>query len=523
MSLPLIVALDSGTSVVKAVAFDSHGAMLATASRPNRYVILPGGGAEQDMARSWDDAVAVLSELSATIADRHPGRAVVALAVTGQGDGTWLIDADGEPVQPGWLWLDARAAGIVEELKASGAAEAAFTFTGTGLAACQQAPQLVWMQRHRPEALARAATAFHPKDFLYLRLTGERVTSPCEGCFTFGNFRTRTYQDEVLRALGLSDYRHLLPPMVDGTLQSHPLTAAAARATGLPPGLPVVLGYVDFICTTLAVGMFDQTGDAGVSVAGSTGIHSRLTPRTELVALSPHMTGYTAPYPVPGYTIQMQSNMAATLNIDWLAGLAVEAAALAGLTDISRADMLLALDQRVAAARPGAAVFHPFISTAGERGPFTDAHARASVFGLDQNVRLADLARAVYEGLGFAARDCYVAFGGAPSEIRITGGAARSLALRGILASCLNRPVRASGQAEAGAAGVAMMAAVRLGLFADMQSCAARWVTPGLGEAVLPEPGLVALYDRLFPIYRELYAAYPGLWRGLHAARETME
>ena len=39
-----------------------------------------------------------------------------AIAVTGQGDGTWLIDRDGEPVAPAWLWLDSRAAAIVEEL-----------------------------------------------------------------------------------------------------------------------------------------------------------------------------------------------------------------------------------------------------------------------------------------------------------------------------------------------------------------------------------------------------------------------
>ena len=84
------------------------------------------------------------------------------------------------------------------------------------------------------------------------------------------------------------------------------------------------------------------------------------------------------------------------------------------------------------AGRPGAAIFHPFISTAGERGPFTDASARASLIGLDQNVRLKDLARAVFEGLCFAARDCYAAIGGAPRDIRVTGGAARSPAIRAI-------------------------------------------------------------------------------------------
>jgi erythritol kinase len=213
--------------------------------------------------------------------------------------------------------------------------------------------------------------------------------------------------------------------------------------------------------------------------------------------------------------------MAATLNIDWVADLVADAASLAGRPDPPRGEILTALGDLALAARPGAAIFHPFISTAGERGPFTDATARASLLGLDQTVRLKDLTRAVFEGLGFAARDCYVAIGGAPGDIRLTGGAARSPALRAILAACLDRPVRVSGQPEAGAAGVAMMAAVRIGLFADMAACATAWVMPRLEAPLQPDPALVEIYGKLFPIYRDAYAALPSLWRRLHAVRET--
>jgi erythritol kinase len=519
MSCPVLVALDSGTSVVKAVAFTADGAILAARSRPNAYVTLPDGGAEQDMRRTWDDAATVLRELSAELAARHPAADVVALGITGQGDGTWLIDAEGEPVGDGWLWLDARAAAIVEELKASGAAAAAFAYTGTGLAACQQAPQLLWMLRHRPEAIARAATALHPKDYLYFRATGARRTSPCEGCFTFGDFRTRAYRDEVLRALGLAAQRRLLPPMQDGTLTSDPLSDAAARQTGLRAGLPVVLGYVDVLCTALGAGLYGAGDNVGVSIIGSTGMHIRLVPEVADVVPSPALTGYCMPFPVPGHTIQAQTNMAATLNIDWLADIVADAAELAGGT-VAREPILRALGEMAQRARPGAALFHPFISSAGERGPFTDATARASFIGLDHGVRLPELARAVFEGLGLAARDCYLAIGGAPADIRISGGAARSPAIRQILATCLDRPVRVVAQPEAGAAGVAMMAAVRIGFYPDMAACAREWVTPRLEAPIPPDPRLVALYDMIYPIYRDAYTALPSVWRRLHAARE---
>ncbi len=517
MTKPLIVALDSGTSVVKAIAFEADGTQIAQAGRPNVYDLLPGGGVEQDMERTFGDAAAVLLEL----AEKLAGREIAALAVTGQGDGTWLVDEGGEPVGRGWIWLDARGAGIAEELTASGAAQAAFAYTGTGLAACQQVPQLSWMQRHQPESIARAATAFHPKDFLYLRLTGVRATSPDEGSCTFGDFRLRAYRDEVLTAYGIPELRRLLPPILDGTKTAHPLTEVAAARTGLRAGLPVVLGGLDVVCCALGSGIYGGEDEAGVVIFGSTGMQIRLVADVAHVAPSPLQTGYCMPFPVPGHTLQAQTNMASTLNIDWLAGLVIEAAGLGGVT-LSREAALGALNAGVASARPGTVVYHPYISTAGERGPFTDAAARASIMGLDQNVRLMDFARAVYEGLCFASRDCFSAIGGAPETVIVTGGAARSHILRDILAAVLDRPVRAPAQTEAGAAGAAMVAAVQTGLFADMAACAATWTRPRLGPPVAQDACLAATYDRLFPVYREAIQTLPPLWRHLRDVRETV-
>lgn len=514
---PLLLALDSGTSMVKAVAFTADGETVGAASRPNRVEPGPGGAAEQDMRRTWDDAAAVLAELSARLGDAE----IAALAVTGQGDGTWLVDAENEPVAPAWLWLDSRAGAIVEHLRESGAGQAAFAYTGTGLSACAQSAQLLHMRRHHPGLLARTVAAMHCKDWLYLKLTGVRATDPSEAGFTFGDYRTRGYRDEVLDALELQDMRRALPPVVDGTRQWHPLSPGVAARTGLRPGLPVVLGYVDMVCTALGAGGYAPGARAGVSILGSTGLHIRLVDDTSHVTPSPAMTGYCMPFPVPGHTAQAQTHMAATLNMDWLADLALQAARLAGTeAGLSRRDVLRRLDGAVAAARPGAVLFHPFISCAGERGPFTDGFARASLIGFDQDLGLPELARGVYEGLAMAARDCYAALGGVPGEVRVTGGGARSAPMRTILAACLDRPVSGGAQAEAGAAGAAMIAAVSIGLYPDMAACAARWTAPRHETAEPPCPDLVRAYEALYPIYRDSYGgAMPGLWRRLDAAR----
>ncbi len=517
MAQDLLLGIDAGTSMIKAVAFDLEGRQQAVAALPNAYQSLPGGAVEQDMARTWADAARVLRLLGEQLPDLA-GR-VAALAITGQGDGTWLIDADGEPVAPAWLWLDCRAASLVDGLRQAGITAQTYRITGCGLNACMQSTHLLWLKRHRPEVLARAATAMHCKDWLYFKLTGERATDFAEGVFTFGSYAARAYSPELLALLGIPELAHLLPPLLDGTQTQHPLTAAAAAATGLPAGTPVVLGYLDTVCTGLGGGIYEPQQSVGCSIIGTTGMHMRLAQGLADVRLNPEETGYTKCFPVPDSWVQMQSNMAATLNIDWIVDCAAELLAAFGAQHERRAVLRL-LDARVADRAPGKILFHPFICEAGERGPFLDSKARAQLIGLSTGTGFFDLVRAVYEGLAFAARDCYLTMGHAPTEVRLTGGAARSASLRQVLAAVLGVPVRRNLREEAGAGGAAMMAAVGLGHYPDMAACAAAWVTPSLAEAEAPEPALAEHYQALFPIYRAAYQQLAGVWQALDQVRQ---
>ena len=517
MTEDVIIGIDAGTSVIKSVAFSLEGEQLAVAAIANSYATLSNGGVEQDMARTWKDAAQTLRELADKV-DNLNSR-VIAIAVTGQGDGMWLIDKEGEPVAPGWLWLDSRAASIAEDFNRSPAYAAHYERTGTGVNACQQNVQLAWLKRHTPELLIKAHSAHHCKDWLYFKLTGERVCDPSEANFTFGNYRTRQYAPEILDALGVPEAKRLLPQIIEGTEQSHGLSLDAATATGLAAGTPVILGYVDVVCTALGGGLFDREGRIGCSIAGSTGMHMRLTPSADEVRLNAEGTGYTMAFPVPGMLAQMQSNMASTLNIDWLLDLGRDILASQGV-ERTRKDMLDGLDDRILARPAGRLLYHPYISQAGERGPFLDVGARAQFTGLEAGMGYADLMRAVFEGLSFAARDCYTAMGALPKDIRLTGGGARSKALRLMFASALNAPVRSVEREEAGAAGAAMIAAVQQKVFPSMADCAAIWVDPVLGAETRPDAALVQMFNEMFPIYKETRVGMRGVWRALQNVRQ---
>ena len=508
----ILIGIDAGTSVIKAVAFTTDGQELAVAAVPNKYETLPGGVAEQDMAFTWASTAATLKQLTEQIPDL--ASRLIAISVTAQGDGLWLMDKVGEPIGPATIWLDNRCAGIVDEYVASENYAAHYARTGTGMTVVQMSGKLAWMQRHKPEELAKATHAFHCKDWIYFKLTGDRMTDPSEANCTFGNYETKIYQPDILDHLGAGNARQLLTPVVDGTLECGRLTEASARLTNLKVGTPICLGYVDYVCTGLGGGLFDPTGQTGCTIIGSTGMHMRLRTDTSAVRLNTDRSGFTVSFPAPGMVAQIQSNLAATLNIDWLLDVAIGILADNGLQK-HRADLLKNLDEKVLAREPAKLLYHPYISWAGERSPFMDTSARAMFNGLDTTADYYDMMRSVFEGLAFASRDCYEVMGPIPKEIRVTGGAARSKALRLILASVLNAEIRSVSREECGAAGTAMIAAVQQKLFPDMAACAKTWVDPHLGTSTKPDAELAARYNKIFRHYVAARKAMGPIWRGL--------
>lgn len=510
----IFIGLDSGTSVVKAIAFDSAGRQMASASTENHPVI-SGVAVEQDMNEVWRAAAGVLAKLGDRIPDL--ARRTACLAVTAQGDGTWLIDRYGAPVGRAWLWLDGRSGPVVEELERAGTGTAVFRRTGTVLSPSLQSAQLLAMKRLEPDRLAVAAHALHCKDWLYFRLTGEIATDPCEGVNTFGDTGARRYDDALIERLGLAGQRRLLPDILDGTVHHGRLGAEAAKAAGLAAGMPVVLAPVDYLATSIGAGVLSPA-KVGCSVLGSAGMHQMLMgdPRP---ALDGPACGYTILFPREGTWVRMVSNMATTLNIDWFVDGIVEIAARSSGGRIDRQRLLALLDEGAGKSEPGSVLFHPYVSEAGERGPFVDPRARAQFHGISTRTTFDDLMRAIFEGIAFAARDCYAAMPAMPTELHLAGGAARSATMRRILAAVMRVPVRRTRQDEAGALGAVAVASVCLGAFADIDAACAAWIDPNLDAPETPDAMLADRYDAVFGSYLAARNDSRGIWSSIHTLR----
>ena len=320
----LIAGVDAGTSVVKAAIFDADGAQLALASRPNRWRALPDGGAEQDMAETWKLAAETVAEVAAQVGNSR----VAVLAVTGQGDGAWLLDRQGRPVGDALLWLDSRAAGIVAEFEKNGGRAAAGQFTGCGMNACNQSAQLHWLARRQPERIAAAATVMHCKDWLFFNLTGERATDPTEGRFHLRQFPHPRIRAGGFRRPGVGA---VSPPAAADCGRrardppASPRRGARLRAAGRNPRLAGLCG-----CRLRGPGRRRGRPPGRMHHHG----HHRHahSPAAGRGLVRPARGAVRLPdafFDGRGI-MRRHSNMAGTLNLDWLAKIARECAGLFG-------------------------------------------------------------------------------------------------------------------------------------------------------------------------------------------------
>ncbi|MBT9288053.1 FGGY family carbohydrate kinase [Prosthecodimorpha staleyi] len=484
---PVLIALDSGTTAVKAAAFDRDGRLVASAERPNAALRRDSSQVEQDMAATRDDAFAALAECAAAV----PGRAA-ALIVTGQGDGLWPIGADFEPVGRAMTWLDGRARPLVAELRASGRLDAIERTTYAQPTAASQSLQLLWLQRHDPARLARIAHALRLKEWLFLSLTGRLAGEPSAVLPTWGDWRSGLPSPIVEETLGLDRGIALLPPLEPVGACRAGLGAEAAGRIGLPSGLPVLIGPGDVQSTLIGLGLGVRPGVSRASIFGTSAIHG--SHRLDPAAMAAKPPGaMVQPFVLgDGYVCTHPSFNGAT-------ALGHAATLFAGLPPGPVAPVYSGV------------VLHPFFEPGGERAPVTSPHASAAAFGLSGATDPAAIAWAAREALAFVTRHAYAMMGGDGADLVVGGGLAGDAAFMQFLATALQAPVRPVAGGQAGLRGLATIAAGALG-WASGADLADRFVCPA-ETRVEPETGPVATYAAgKYEVFARTLGAISDLW-----------
>jgi erythritol kinase (D-erythritol 1-phosphate-forming) len=492
------LCVDAGTSLVKAVAYDGDGREVAVARRPVEVQRPAPRHAEQEMSAVWDAVAETLREVG-----RGLDAGVDMVAITAQGDGCWLVDESGEPVGAAALWSDGRNPGIVEAWQRDGTLERAFEINGSlsfpGL--CNAI--LPWLREHDPARLERAHKALSCGGWIFHQLTGELAVDVSDASAPLLDIRKRAYSEELLALFDLEWARPLLPDIRDMDGRVSALSAAAAEATGLAAGVPVVMAPYDIVAT--AIGSGATAPGQACSILGTTLCTEVMT---DCVDTDGPPSGFTIAMGIGDRYLRAFPTLSGTEVIDW-------AVRLMGGADPAELGAL------AEAAPPGAGgiVFLPYLSPAGERAPFLDPNARGAFLGLTLEHRPEHVALAVMEGLSHVVRDCLEAAPVASGELRLCGGGANSDLWCQLIADVTGVPTLRSVDAELGAKGALITGRVATGAEDTIDAAAARLVQ--LRDRFEPHEARHELYDGRFAQFLELRELCVPAWRRLAAAPEA--
>jgi len=503
----LLLAIDCGTQSVRVLLFDLDGALVAKSQLAfDDYAVPTPGWLEHDVDGFWQATAAACQRLWQQHGDLR--EAVRGVAVTTQRGTVMPVDAQGQSLHPAIVWLDQRRAARVPPIGV--AWRAAFRLAGVSetITHFQHEAECNWLAEQRPELWSRTHKFLLLSGLLNWKLTGRFVDSVGSqvGYLPF-DFKAHAWAGaRDWKWQGLAVRREQLPELMPVGAVLGEVSAAAAAATGIPRGLPVIAAAADKACEVLGSGCLEP--DIAALSYGTTATINVCTPK------------YLEPLPfLPPYPAALPGHYACEVQIFrgyWMVRWFKEqfgdretrAAEASGVAAESLFDAL------VASVPPGSMglMLQPYWAP-GIRHPGLDAKGAIIGFG-DIHTR-AHLYRAILEGLAYALRDGRERIEKKTrtplKELRVSGGGSQSDAALQLTADIFRLPASRPHTYETSGLGAAIDAAVGLGLHADHATAVRRMTR--VARTFEPNPTDAGLYDALYAqVYRRMYPRLAPLY-----------
>jgi glycerol kinase len=470
--MPLVIAVDAGTTGVRAIAFDEHGLPVYSAYREFPQYFPRPGWVEHDADEIWAAVQVVLGEVSDSA--RSARRTIAAIGVTDQRETVVAWDRrTGRPRHRAIVWQDRRTAARCEELERSGHLDLVRGTTGLVLDPYFSASKLEWLFGPGGVAVDADLAVGTIDSWLLWKLTDGEVhaTDPSNASRTmlFDIGRT-VWSTELCELFGVPIAA--LPEVRPSSGRLGLTTAGAACGAGIP---------ISGVAGDQQAALFGQACFAPGTAKNTYGTGS-------FVLMN---VGTTCPEPVDGllttvaWTVPVADGSLQTTyayegaifvtgaTVQWLRD---------GLGIIEHSEDVGPLAATVPDS--GGVVIVPAFTGLGS--PWWDPYARGSLFGITRGSTRAHLARAALDAMAFQTRDvvdAMVAASGRPLEgLRADGGAATDLVL-GLQADQLRVPVARPVVQETTALGAAYLAGLAEGVWGSFDEVIANWA---LDTEILP-------------------------------------
>jgi len=508
-----LVGVDIGTTGARALVVREDGQVVAGATEEYPLYTPQPQWAEQQPEDWWRGAVQAIRR---ALAQSGVGSSEVkALGLSGQMHGVVLLDEADEVIRPSIIWCDQRSQAqcdwITDRIGAKRLVERTANPALTGFSA----PKLLWIRDNEPESFERARTFLLPKDYIRFMLTGEYASevSDASGTTLF-DVGARGWAWDVIDDLGIP--REMIPQVYESPEVTGYVTREASESTGLPEGLPVVGGAGDQAAGGVGNGIV-RTGIVS-STIGSSGV---LFAFTDELKLDPKGRMQAFCHAVPGKWHVMGVTQGAGISLRWFRDnfgmMEMAAGDLAGID----AYELLTREAEQAPAGCEGLLFLPYLM--GERAPHLDPDARGVFFGITARHDRRMMIRSIMEGVAYSLRDSLEIMRGEMgieiSQVRASGGGARSSLWRQIQADVFGTEIVTLHVSEGPAYGVALLAAVGAGIYDSVvEACEQTICVTGRQQPIEENKhtyeDFYSLYTSLYPALKDKFSRVAQIVRG---------
>lgn len=483
----LIIAHDLGTSGNKASVYTETGELLAsaTAHYPTHY--FNGNWAEQNPSDWWH----AVCQSTRDVLQNFQAEDVAAVSFSGHMDGCLAVDRAGNPLYPHILWADQRAWQEAKWIREQVSDKRLFELTGLKATETKPLAKILWLKRNKTDVFSDTYKFLNSKDYLVYKMTGRICTDPSDASSTLLFHLLREEWSAELCAL-FDVPMTKMPDVVESSAIAGHVTEDAARETGLLSGTPVVMGGGDGCAANLGAGCVAD-GDVHLSLGTSAWIMQ--SSDRPLNRVEDGLYNYC--HVVPGMYSPTGAMQAAGSSYRWFSD----------ILELEREERTtFEASMRDVSAGANGLLYLPHLM--GERSPYWNPKAKGAFLGLKRETTRAEMMRAVLEGVAMhlaIIRNRFDPDASQITELNAVGGGARSDLWCQILADVMRvRVNRLQRLEEAGGLGVAVLAGVGTGLFADFDVIH-KFQT--VERTFLPEVAASSFYRSRLPLFAEAYEA----------------
>ncbi|MCP4751771.1 MAG: carbohydrate kinase [Proteobacteria bacterium] len=490
MEKEFIMGIDSGTQSVRAIVYDRQGNEVAVAKAAHDpYFSLKPGWSEQKPDDYWKKLCQVTRQVMSS--KDFDSQKLAGIGITTQRGGVFPVDKEGTPLRNAIIWLDQRFTEDPPPVRKK--IKILFGLIGKGdlIATVQRNSYFTWIKKYEREIYDKAHKFCQVSSWFVKRLTDNfhDSASMYVGYWPLEAKKFDWYgMDDVLEVFGVE--RDHLPKLFRPNEVLGQITKRASKETGLPEGLPVVVGAGDKQSESLGTGvMTPDVGTISFGTAATMGVvskkyldDSKLRFFTWCSALPDawilESFIYRGFWLARWFTQEMGQREAVEAE---KRNMAPEAVLDEVIRDIPPGSMGLMLQPHWT---PHPSMKHSKGSIVG----FTSAHTRAHIY------------RAILEGIVFELRRLGTVVQkrtGVPlKELRIGGGGSKSDVAVQIAADIFSLPAKRMRTYETCALGAAIDAAVGVGMFGNFQEAVDSMVE--IGRVFEPNAQNAKIYDELF-------------------------